>query len=164
MNDEEPDPWYAEADAMELRASDFDVADSAELPAELNHHAIAAELDPEFEAEFDAWLEWLMQGSEVLLVLEQCSAEGVLLPWDMRGARLLTAPLDAIGRVHWFWDHCPKHLHVILSHYVFWLVRAERARRRGTPDWSPRSALPPPAAVECAFFRPSRLMTRRYGG
>lgn len=163
MNDEDPDPWYAEADAMELRANDFDVADSAELPAELSHHAIAAELDPDFDQEFDAWLEWLMQDPEALLVLEQCSTEGILLPWDMRGARLLTAPADAIDRLHWFWDHCPKHLYVILSHYVFWLVRAERARRRSTPDWSPRSALPPPVEEESAFFRPARLVTRRYG-
>jgi hypothetical protein len=163
MKDEDPDPWFAEADAMEIRANDFDVADSAELPAELSPHALAAELDPDFCPEFNEWLEWLAEDATVLLTLEQCSAEGVLLPWDMRGARLQTAPQQAIDRLHWFWDHCPKHLYVYLSHYVFWLVRAERARRRGTPDWSPRSALPPPIEEERAFFRPSLLVTRPYG-
>jgi hypothetical protein len=164
MNDDVPDPWYAEADSTQLCASDFDVADCAELPAELGHHQIAADLDLDFDYEFDEWLEWLGEDAAALLVLEQCSTEGVLLSWDMRGARLLTAPPESIARLHWFWDHCPRHLYVYLSHYVYWLVRAERARRRGTPDWSPRSALPPPVEEERAFFRSPRLVTRRYGG
>ena len=57
MDDDDPDPWYAEADAMEMRENDYAVADCAELPAELSHHAIAAELDGDFDREFNEWLD-----------------------------------------------------------------------------------------------------------
>lgn len=144
MNDSAVELWYAEADAMEISDRDFDVADSAALPDELEPYAIAAERDSNFDREFSEWLEWLGRTDcLVLFVLEQCSSEGRLLPWDMRGARLMTAPPEAVTQLHWFWEHCPKHVYVLLSHYVFWLVRSERARRRGTPNWSPRSVAPP---------------------
>ena len=149
---------------MELCADDYAVADCAALPAELSEHRVAADSDDEFDPEIIEWLEFLLQDATVLLALEQCSNEGVLLPWDMRGVRLITAPDESIAQLHRFWDHCPKHAYVILSHYVFWLVRAERGRRRGRPDWSPKSALPPAAEVERAIFRPSRLVVRRYSG
>ncbi len=161
--DDDRDPWYAEAEAIELDTRDFDVAEAAELPLALSHHVTAAELDDDFEIQRDEWLEKLYADIVTLLVLEQCCAEGVLLPWDMRGARLLSAPQEAIGALHQFWGDCPRHVVVHIAHYVFWLMRAERSRRRGTPHWTPQSALPP-AVEDSAFFRPPRLKPRPYSG
>lgn len=127
---------------MELGAGAFDVADAAELPDELAQHAAAAEADDQFSALWDGWLEHLIQDRVVLLALEQSCSDGVLLPWDMRGARLLRAPPEAVDVLHHFWRTTPAHLGACLSHYVYWLVRAERGVRRGTPYWAPTSALP----------------------
>lgn len=164
-NEAKRDPWLAEADAIEFNACDFDVAGAAELPAELAHHTIAAAEDKEFENEHYEWLDHLLNagGCAPLLALEQsCNETGILLPWDMRGVRLWTAPREAVDLLHRFWDGCPRHVSVHLSHYIFWLVRAERGRRRETCDWSPRHPLPPPEPEERAFFRPSKLVVRRY--
>ena len=145
MNDSDRDPWEAEAAAIEFDERDFDVAYAAELPSELSHHEIAADADKHFDNEFDDWLETVF-GSEnqvVLVAMEQsCDDDGILLPWDMRGARLRSLPYEALCRLQLFWDSCPKHVAVHLTHFVYWLVRAERARRRGAPEWSrhPRSA------------------------
>lgn len=160
---DEPDPWQAEADAAEFAASDHDVAFSALLPAELAHHGAIADADPAFEAEFFDWLESLSEDTVVLLVLEQCCAEGVLLPPEMRGARIMSAPWDAVARLDLFLSAASAHVIAHMALTVFWLVRAERARRRGTPDWSPR-AEPPAVVEERAFFRPSRVRFRHYGG
>jgi hypothetical protein len=162
MPDDDRDPWRAEAEAMELEDGDFDVADAAELPNELGHHAVAAECDEEFD---DEWLYWhyeLLNEPIAMLALEQSCSEGILLPWDMRGARLCTAPHEAMAAVHRFWDQCPKHVNVQLAYFTYWLVRCERARRRGRPEWSPAHPLPP-QVPERAFFRPPVLTIRRYG-
>ena len=53
--------------------------------------------------EFNEWWEVLFgrQEPEVLLSLEQsCDGDGMLLPWDLRGVRLRTAPLDAVCVLH----------------------------------------------------------------
>jgi hypothetical protein len=147
------DAWYAEAEAMEFDdAGPFEVADAADLPDEIAHHAEAAELDDDYQDEWERWFDRLSEDLVVLLVLEQCCSDGVLLPLDMRGARLLRALPQAVDTLHHFWRTAPEHLSVCLSHYVYWVVRAERARRRGTPYWSPASPLPPEKKPE-PFYR-----------
>ena len=150
MQPSSSDPWNFEADAIELLEGDFDVADAAELPAELSHHAIAASLDWTFEETFEEWFNYLWDPGrqEVLLALEQSCDEGILLPWEMRAVRLWTAPPEAIAALHWCWDRCPKHVSVALAHYVYWLVRAERSRRKGSPCWTPAE---PVRHVETSF-------------
>ena len=127
--------------AIELTMGDFDVADAAELPNELSHYEIAAAQDSTFQSEFDEWFELLcdIERPELMLALEQSCSEGILLPWDMPAVRLWTAPPEIMSVLHRHWDRCPRHLAVILAHYFYWLVRAERGRRRGSADWSPRS-------------------------
>jgi len=97
-----------------------------------------------------------------LLVLEQCcDKDGLLLPWDMRGVRLRSAPPEGIADVHFLWEFCQREVYIKLTQRVFWMVRSERARRRGTPEWSPKDSLPR-LKEEPAFFRPSRLTVRRH--
>lgn len=137
--------WYGEACAMDLEKRDFDVADAAQLPTDLFCHAVAADLDPQLEREYEDWKQWLFDGDDLthLLVIEQSCSNGVLLPWDQRGARLMTAPLEPMALAGRFFARCPRHVAAYLAHYVYWLVRCERARRRGSPIWTPRMPLPP---------------------
>lgn len=142
---DEHEAWYAEASAMELEERDFDVANAAELPTDLFCHAEAADLDPEFECEYEDWKQWLFDRDHLthLLIIEQSCTNGVVLPWDQRGARLLTAPLEPLALAQRFFTRPPRHVTAHLAHYVYWLVRCERARRRGSPNWTPRMPLPP---------------------
>jgi hypothetical protein len=155
------DPWIAESEAIELDEPDLGVADAAELPAELIHHALAAGEDENFDVEFNEWLGQLSGDPLLMLALEQSCDEGILLPWDMRGVRLSTAPPEVLERLHLFMSACPSHVAAHLVHTVYWLVRSERSRRRGHPEWTPKHPLPP-LIEERAFFRPSRLTIRRY--
>lgn len=147
-DDDDRDPWDAEAEAITagMEGRDYDVANAADLPAELIGHAEAADADPDFEQQFAEWLEYLHDWHDcgLMLAMEQSCHEGILLPWDMRGRRLETLPDDLLARLHRVFDDCPRHVLVHLVHYVYWLVRSERARRRGSPDWSPNLAMPPP--------------------
>jgi hypothetical protein len=158
---DERNAWEAEGDAIDLSDSDYDVAETAELPAELHHHYATSRADPNFWTEFDEWFESLYQDQTLLVAIEQSCSEGILLPWDMRGVRLQSAPYPVLCRLQLFFDRCPRHVAVHLNLFVYWLVRAERARRRGTPEWSPLSPLPPSTEPR-AFFRPSTLTIRRY--
>ncbi len=162
MDPKARNPWHAEGAAIDFDDCDFDVAHAAELPDELSAHGIAAAADADFDDEFWDWFGALYEPEEqiVLLALDQSCDEGILLPWDMRGVRLWSAPPEAISKLHWFWDKCPRHIAAYVAHYNYWLVRAERARRRGSPEWSPRHPLPP-VEEEHAYFRPSTLVFRR---
>ena len=142
---DERSAWVAEAFAIVLEERDFDVACAAELPPELFFHSQAATLDPDFAAQHEGWLAWLFDVDDLthLLVMEQSCSDGVVLPWGLRGARVLTAPLDDVIRVNQFLARCPRHVAARLVMYVYWLLRCERTRRRGNPNWSPRMPLPP---------------------
>lgn len=154
------DPWHAEADAFATHQDgrDYDVAAAAELPDELIAHAEAADADPDFQREYDEWFEHLLDRDDhtLLLVIEQSCDDGVLLPWDMRGVRLATVPSHTLAELHRLLEACPRHVLVHLAHYVYWLLRSERARRRGSPRWSPSMPLWP--AVEYAVDRSFRPM------
>ncbi len=168
MDADDRDPWEAEALAMAegLRAGDFEVAEAAELPDELLAHAEAAALDPEFGRELDEWFEHLMSADEhtLMLALEQSCHLGVLLPWDMRGVRLATLPSHTLAALHRLIEACPRHVLVHLAHYVYWLLRSERARRRGSPEWSPSLSLPPVPEwmQEPPAFKPMKTWPRRW--
>jgi hypothetical protein len=144
---DERDRWYEEAYAMSngLEPRDFEVAECAELPHELSHHSTAAAEDGEFQTEQQEWFEYLFEGDDqcLLLAIEQSCNDGMLLPWDMRAVRLRTAPPVVLSQLHWLIGACPRHVLVHLVSYVYWLVRSERARRRGRPDWTPSMPSPP---------------------
>lgn len=161
------DPWYAEAQAMSdaMEQCDFDVAEAAELPHELSHHAVAATEDDDFDEQFSEWWDYLFEGDDqcILLAIEQSCDEGVLLPWDMRAVRLQTLPSERLAQLHWVFDSCPRHVLVHVANAAYWLVRAERARRRGLPHWSPSMALPPVPAYEIEpSFRPMKSRPKHW--
>ena len=168
QDDETRDSWYAEGDAAAAGISerDYDVAYAAELPVELSHHALAAAADADFVAERNAWFEYLHAGNDLTLMvaIEQCCHEGALLPWDMRGVRLKALPHAVLAQLHRFLDSCPRHVLVHLAHHVYWLIRSERARRRGSPEWSTSLPLPPLPAWDQdePSFRPMRRWPARW--
>jgi hypothetical protein len=147
MDADDRDPWEAEALAFAdgQREGDFEVAAAAEMPDELRAFVIQAEVAPNFTTEFDEWLDHLLSADEhtLMLALEQSCHLGVLLPWDLRGVRLATLPAATLAALHRLIDVCPRHVLVHLAHYVYWLLRSERARRRGSPEWSPSLPLAP---------------------
>lgn len=146
---------------MAFEPDDFDTAAAADLPEGLEHYEVAAQRDGRFEAQYDEWFEYLFgAGNQVALALEQCCHEGVLLPWDMRGVRLNGVPEPVLSKLHFFWEHCPAHVAAHLMVFCYWLVRMERVRRTGRPNWSCRDPVPA-QKTESAFFRPSRLVFRR---
>jgi hypothetical protein len=169
MIDEEDkrDPWYAEAQAMmeNMESRDYVVADAAELPDELSAHGLAAEDDDDFCDQFEEWWDWLCEGEDwcLLLAIEQSCDQGVLLPWDMRAVRLKTLPRERLAQLHWFLESCPRHILVHLVLYTYWAVRSERARRRGSPLWSPSMPKPPiPEHEKRPSFRPITIRPRHW--
>lgn len=165
--DDNRDPWHAEAEAWICNQSDsdYDVAEAAELPDELAAHAIAADNDPEFDTELDEWLTDVHEAEvpTLMLAIEQSCDEGMLLPWDMRGVRLQSLPAATLAQLHWLLGACPRHVLVHLVHYVYWLLRSERARRRGSPEWSPSLPLPPLSIWDNEpAFKPMRSWPQRW--
>jgi hypothetical protein len=167
-SDDDRDPWQAEAEAFAENqySGDWEVAAAAELPNELHHHVLTAELDPRFEDEFDEWLDYLIDADEhtLMLAIEQSCDDGMLLPWDMRAVRLDSLPADTLARLHWLLGACPRHVLVHLVLYVYWLTRSERARRRGSPVWWPSLPLwpEPEWQKEPPAFKPMRSWPRRW--
>ena len=160
--DDERDPWQAEGDAiaMGLAERDHDVAGAALLPDELADYCAEGDEDEDFAESFEQWGTWVLEAAEdqcLALAIEQSCAEGALLPWDMRGVRLQSVPADTLARLHWFFDHCPRHVLVHVVHYMYWLIRSERARRRGTTHWSTKSPRPPLTELDIPpAFKPMR--------
>ena len=68
---DERDPWYAEAQGMtdHMEDCDFAVAEAAELPYELAHHATSAEEDDDFNDQFEEWWNYLFEGDDRCLLL-----------------------------------------------------------------------------------------------
>jgi len=106
---------------------------------------IAAAEDDDFDEQFSEWWDYLFEGDDqcLLLAIEQSCDAGVLLPWDMRAVRLQTLPRERLAQLHWVFDSCPRHILVHVVNAAYWLVRVERARRRGLPHWSPTMPKPP---------------------
>ena len=145
-----------------LTADTFDMADCVELPSELCAHAEAADADLTHADDFDEWLTYLSESALFLAVEQSCDADGLLLAWDMRAVRLQTLPSALLGKLHFFFEQCPRHTRALLAHYVFWLVRFERISRRGSPVWRVEDTVIE-AEEDPAFFRPNRLTIRRQG-
>ena len=151
--------WLAEVDRFQHDYDDWDVAMCANLPDELWFHALAAEEDPTFWEELVDWDGHLME-RELRLPLEQSCHEGMLLPTGQRAVRLRSCPESLLRPLRWFFEECPRHIKAHLALYNYVLVRLDRARRTGNPEWQPETALPAPE--EPVFFRPPKLTVRNY--
>ena len=153
--------WIAEAERSGFDERDFAAAQCAELADELELYVIQALADDNFDDTLYEWDCYLVEHA-LWLALEQCCCDGVLLPMDQRALRVKTCPASMLSRLSWFFELCPVHVkhHLALMYYV--VVRVERARRTGSPEWRPETALP--AKEDSAFFRPPVLTLRKYTG
>ncbi len=151
--------WLAEVNRFEFDERDFDAAHTAELADELDLYRVQALSDDNFEDTFYEWDCYLVEHS-LWLPLEQSCHDGVLLPMDQRALRVKTCPEEMLTRLRWFFEICPVHVkhHLALLYYV--VVRIDRARRTGSPEWRPETAQP--AGEDPVFFRPPVLTIRRY--
>jgi hypothetical protein len=155
------DAWLDEVERFEWSAEDFEIADCAELADELELSRIMADKDDTFVDKMAEWHDYIMDYS-LWLPLEQCCYEGVLLPMGQRELRVQTCPTDMLGHLSYFFSRCPAHVkhHLALAYWV--MVRADRARRTGNPDWRPESAPPRSPHHDTVFFRPPILKFRNY--
>ena len=130
--------WWEEMERYEYDQDDWCTVDCAELADELSHHEIAATADPDYESEYDDWAGFIYE-NYLMLVLEQSSHQGMLLPTGQRAIRLESCPEDMLRPLRWFFELCPSHVKSRLVLDFSLLVRIDRARRTGNPDWSARA-------------------------
>jgi hypothetical protein len=151
--------WLEEAERFEYEHEDQFTAESAELAEELEHLEIMARSDDNFG---DTWAEWAgyIYENHLHLALEQSCYQGILLPPDQRALRLESCDEKMLSKLRWFFELCPVHVKAYLALHFYTLVRIDRARRTGQPDWKPITAIANPE--ESVFFRPSLLKTRNY--
>ena len=157
------DAWLAEVERFEYDIEHFESAWCAELAEELDLFRVQALSDPNFDESYAEW-DWFIIENEIWLPLEQSCHDGVLLPMDQRALRVTTCPLKLLKPLRRFFEVCPAHVkhHLALIYYL--VVRMERAQRTGQGDWRPETAEPRSPFHDTVFFRPQRLVFRKYRG
>lgn len=155
------DAWWDEIARLDCDAEDFDTASCAELADELDLFRLQALADPQFDDTLCEWDGYLVEHA-LMLALEQCCHEGVLLPMGQRELRVKTCPQEMRDHLGYFFGHCPAHVkhHLALMYWV--LLRLDRARRTGSPEWRPETAPPRSPYHDTVFFRPPVLKYRNY--
>ena len=145
--------WWDEIENCEIDGDCYDAADCADLPEALDLYRVQALSDPNFDASFGEWGGFIFD-KRIWLPLEQCCNDGVLMPMDLRVTRIQTCPRELLNSLGYFFEHCPSHVVHHVAHYVSLLVKMDRGRRTGNPEWRP-GPLPsrPRSARLCA--RPS---------
>lgn len=152
--------WLAEAERFEHDHDDWEVAVCANLADELAEHEDQANDDPDFEDSLEHWNDYIME-YELRLPLEQSCYQGVLLPMGQCVVRLQSCPESMRYPLFRFFKECPAHVASYLALYNSVLVRVDRVRRTGNPDWRPSTALPAPE-TDRGFYRPPILTFRNY--
>ena len=155
------DAWWAEVEEYGFDDEDFRTAACAELADELDLFRIQALADPNFHDTMYGWDCYIVEHS-LWLPLEQCCNDGVLLPKGQRELRVKSCPLEIRGYLGYFFGHCPAHVKHSLA-LIYWVVvRIDRARRTGSPEWRPEKAPPRSAFHDTVFFRPPLITVRKY--
>ena len=152
--------WLAEAARFEYDQDDWEAAECADLAEELAHHEVLALVDPDFDDKLGHWHSFIEE-YELRLPLEQSCYEGILLPLGQRAIRIQSCPESMRYPLFRFFKECPAYIASYVALYNSVLVRVDRARRTGNPDWRPASAQPAPE-TDRAFFRPPVLKFRNY--
>ena len=155
------DAWWDEVERFECDPEDFDTASCAELADELEVFNIQALADPNFLDTFCDWDEFVCEHT-LWLPLEQCCHDGMLLPMGQRELRVKTCPIELRNWLGYFFGHCPVHVKHYLALTYWVVVRIERARRTGSPEWRPETAPPRSPYHDTVFFRPPVLTFRNY--
>lgn len=126
--------WDAEVERYEFNQDDLDTIDAVDLPDELALHKFMADNDQKFADHWCDWEDFIYQ-NWLFLALEQSCHEGILLPSDQRAIRLKSCPEATLSKLRWFFEFCPAHVKSHLALRWYWLMRIDRARRTGAPDW-----------------------------
>lgn len=122
-------------------------------------HEELAETHEDYHDELSEWTAYVFE-HELWLPLEQSCYEGVLLPTDQRAIRLESCPESMLKPLRWLFELCPVHVKSRIALNFYLLVRIDRARRTGHPDWRPKTALAQPELH--AFFNAPKLRFRNY--
>jgi len=132
------DAWWDELELVEWGPDDYDTVDCAELADELVAFKVMADADPGFLDSLVSWDEYICEHT-IWLLLEQCCHQGVLLPEGQIELRVMTCPRELRDSLGFFLGRCPAHVkhHLALQYWL--LVRIDRARRTGSPEWRPSS-------------------------
>lgn len=152
--------WSAEVWRWEYSPNDQDVADQAKLADELDLHQMLIDNDEKFDDSYVEWSAFIWE-NQLLLALEQSCYQGVLLPTYQRALRLESCPPAILSKLCWFFELCPTHVKHCLALDFSVMLRIDRARRTGTPDWRPETAVVP--EQESTFYRPPFVTQRPYG-
>ena len=155
------DAWWDELERFEWDLDDFQTAECAELADELEVFGLQALDDPNFYDSVFDWDDYILRHT-LWLPLERCCHQSVLLPMGQRELRVKTCPQELRDSLGYFFGHCPAHVkhHLALTYWV--VVRIERARRTGSPEWRPEKAPPRSPYHDTVFFRPPVLTFRNY--
>ncbi|MCU0924588.1 MAG: hypothetical protein MUF44_00675 [Hydrogenophaga sp.] len=151
--------WLEEAEQYEYTDGDDEVVLCAELAEELEWHEELADDDEDYGNELCEWTNYVFQ-HDLMLPLEQSCHEGVLLPADQRAIRLESCPETLLKPLRWFFELCPEHVKSRIALDWYLLIRMDRARRTGNPDWNPKTAQAKPEPH--AFFTAPILKFRNY--
>lgn len=151
--------WVEESERYGFADGDDDTVACAELADELAWHEDLAGDDPEYHQDLVDWTDYVFD-HDLMLPLEQSCYEGVLLPTDQRAIRLETCPETFLKPLRWFFELCPEHVKSRIALDFYLLIRIDRARRSGSPEWSPLKATANPEPH--AFFTAPRLSFRNY--
>jgi hypothetical protein len=128
--------WEEQSCFEEMLPEDWHTAAEAVAPPELDAFQVLADVDDAFESRWGEWMDFTCS-TGILLPIEQSCEDGILLPTDQRAIRLASCPEDMLKPLRRFFEGCPRHVKHLLCHYVYWLVRIERARRTGHAHWRP---------------------------
>lgn len=81
-----------------------------------------------------------------------------------RTLRVQSCSAEMLRHLSWFFEVSPAHVkhQMALMYYV--ITRSERARRTGSPEWRPETAIPRSPLEDTVFFRPPMLTMRKYTG
>jgi hypothetical protein len=151
--------WLQEAERYDYTDGDDETVACAELADELAWHEELADEDDEYFQELVEWTEYVYQ-HELMLPLEQACHEGVLLSIDQRAIRLESCPEILLRPLRWFFELCPEHVKSRIALDFYLLIRMDRARRTGSPEWRPKTAQADPEPH--AYFTPPLLKFRNY--
>lgn len=130
--------WLREASAIAIEDRDQDVAEAVELQPGMFDCWSPAESDYECHWEYEAWNDLICANPLLMLAVEQVCQNGVLVSEAKRARRLVTAPASVRAAFQEFIDKCSPPVAQVVAFKLYWLVRAERARRTGSPRWAPR--------------------------
>lgn len=130
--------WGLEANAIAIEPADWDVARATNFAGPLLDALVDVGVDTDFKAGYRKWSVHVESNPPLLLAVEQACQRGAFASVVWREKRLATAPVALRAAFHSFMNECAPVVAALIAHVYFRVVRAERVRRAGSPNWSPK--------------------------